>query len=396
MQTVGKSLLRLLLLAGLSAVALLAQQAKRYTVVPDKAKQDFTTEPRIAIVAGVNDYQADTGFGPLSFAVDDARQIARMLGKFGYTVRLLTNAEVTKARLLKTIADAHDLIGGRGGSILFFFSGHGFESKGGKNYLATMAVMPPDLERNGIMIPEIEEALARTGAQRRVLWLDACRNDPEVGARAFLSQRTFSRLAAGAGDRILYATAAGSVSYESKELRHGVFTYYLIEGLAGKAAGSDGLILFDDLADYVTEKVTAWAFSQDVWKKQKPYCAGQYTGPFLIAATKPGVIPEDPASGGGVPSSPVQPKGLTDRMLTLKSRVAAGGRALDQLSSQLESDHLSPAAELLVARDSAETFLSEAQSEASAGRFDDASKSLDTVQQAVEKLEKRLGIVPRN
>jgi uncharacterized caspase-like protein len=38
---------------------------------------------------------------------------------------------------------------------------------------------------------------------------------------------------------------------ESSQLQHGVFTYFLLQGMEGKEA-QDGVILFDGLADYVT------------------------------------------------------------------------------------------------------------------------------------------------
>jgi TPR repeat protein len=75
---------------------------------------------------------------------------------------------------------------------------------------------------------------------------------------------------------MLISTGAKTRSYESDTLRHGVFTYYLLAGLKGGAEGSDGLITFNGLADYVTDKV------KESKPGQVPYTDGQSTGDFYL------------------------------------------------------------------------------------------------------------------
>ena len=113
-----------------------------------------------------------------------------------------------------------------------------------------------------------------------MLWIDACRNDAGSGARD-VTRRSFAQLNAAEGMRVLYSTRAGSVSYEDDALKHGVFTYYLLRGLRGEAAGSDGLVTFQDLAGYVSQSVLAYGVKTG--RIQRPFEAGEASGDFLLA-----------------------------------------------------------------------------------------------------------------
>lgn len=56
---------------------------------------------------------------------------------------------------------------------------------------------------------------------------------------------------------MLTASRASEVSEEREELRHGVFTYYLLEGLRGSAdLDGDGVITVDEISAYVSRKVS--------------------------------------------------------------------------------------------------------------------------------------------
>jgi len=55
------------------------------------------------------------------------------------------------------------------------------------------------------------------------------------GMRANISDAFLDRLAGGKGKVIITASSANEVNVENEELRHGVFTYYMLQGLRGKA-----------------------------------------------------------------------------------------------------------------------------------------------------------------
>jgi tetratricopeptide (TPR) repeat protein len=104
--------------------------------------------------------------------------------------------------------------------------------------------------------------------------------------------------------RILYSTKSGRVSYERDELKHGLFTAFLLRGIRGEAAGNDGVVTFRDLTDYVTNQVSAWGFRNGV--RQVPYEAGEATGDFLVGL-KNGPAPSAPATTAPVTTASVNP-----------------------------------------------------------------------------------------
>jgi len=55
---------------------------------------------------------------------------------------------------------------------------------------------------------------------------------------------------------IITASGANEISVEDDDLKHGVFTYYLLEGLKGKADfDRDGIITVDEAYTYVSSNV---------------------------------------------------------------------------------------------------------------------------------------------
>ena len=57
----------------------------------------------------------------------------------------------------------------------------------------------------------------------------------------------------------LYACRLGQRAYEWEEKEHGVFSYYLLEGLNGKAAAPNGEVTINSLATYTQKHVNRWA-----------------------------------------------------------------------------------------------------------------------------------------
>jgi uncharacterized caspase-like protein len=72
------------------------------------------------------------------------------------------------------------------------------------------------------------------------------------------------------------------VSEERDELGHGVFTYYLIEGLRGKAdADKDGLITVDEIFGFVSDAVP-----RATGQEQHPVKKGTVEGRLVLGVVK--------------------------------------------------------------------------------------------------------------
>ena len=269
---------------------------KRITPVDANVRQTFERQPKIAVLVGVGAYPEGSGLAPLKYAAQDVAELSSELEKQGLRSAAACGwARPSRGLVVRTLTQIGQVLDPDQGTLLFYFSGHGFTDHG-VNYLATYGVTVDDLDREGLSITEVGRLVKATRAKRQVLWIDACRNDPGAGARD-VSRRSFEQLNAAEGIRILYSTRAGSVSFEDDSLQHGVFSYFLLRGLRGEAVGSDGLVTFQDLAGYVSDAVMNYGIKTG--RIQRPFDAGEASGDFLLAEGTP---------AGGTLALPVNPE----------------------------------------------------------------------------------------
>jgi hypothetical protein len=152
---------------------------------------------------------------------------------------------------------------------LFFFSGHGIES-GDQSYLLLRDGRHMYPQDTGLSMRLLRDNLARLEAGRRVLLIDACRNDPRAGKGAGdncmgdLLSRDIRAVAKATPRRnvgttaLLCACGAGQRAYEWPAWGHGVFTHYLLEGMDG-AAWKGKSLEFQHLAAYTQGEVQRWS-----------------------------------------------------------------------------------------------------------------------------------------
>ncbi|MBI4902692.1 MAG: caspase family protein [Acidobacteria bacterium] len=274
-----------------SASAQPSARAKRIT--PEQA-ESVEKHLKIAVLVGIGDYERSvSGLNKLNYPTADVVELGKQLQLQDYDVRLLLDRQATSANIRDAFRELTEAVEPNQGSFLFFFSGHGFRT-GEENYLATYGTTVESIAQQGLPLSEIQKMLAATGARQRMAFIDACRNDPT--AKSAPAARQFSDYKASEGLRILYSTAPGKVSYEDDELQHSVFSYYLIRGLRGDAAGADGLITFDDLQSYATTQMRKYGVRTQ--RMQLPFQSGESSGDFLLARS---VAPEVQAASGEQP-----------------------------------------------------------------------------------------------
>jgi hypothetical protein len=314
-------------LAFIAATLALGQvREKRVVPFPEPDRVQFERQRRagVAILVGVGKYPRFSGFGELQFPAFDVDQLAVELEKQNYLVVKLKQDEAMRQTVLNAIGQSAAALAGTGGSMIFFFSGHGFEDHGA-NYLALYDSASNRLAESGLAVTAVEAEMKKAGVSRRILWIDACRSDPSQKGG---DSRSFAKFAAAAGTRILFSTSAGNVSYEDNDLQHGLFTAALLDGLKGAAAGPDGLISFRDLTDYVADGVAAHSLKRG--RAQVPYEAGESSGDFLIAkAYAPAQLPGVPltAPAPNVVMSTQQFGQLALKASELNDRLTAAERA---------------------------------------------------------------------
>ncbi len=245
---------------------------------------------KYALLVGINDYQGD--ISPLRYCVADVEAFGQALvetaGFKSDNVYLMTSQmtgrqQPTHVNVIRQLSLLSERVKPED-TFIFYFSGHGI-TKAGQSFLLTTnsdTTTKDTLTITAVNLNQAKEILSRVQAQQLLTVIDACRNDPDSGrgeednlltndfSRGFKIKRDQVQAGTPGVSATLYACAVGERAYEWPEKQHGVFSYYLLEGLNGKAANTNGEVVVTDLADYTQRKVVQWA--EDVrGKKQTPW-----------------------------------------------------------------------------------------------------------------------------
>jgi len=251
-----------------------------------------------AVVIGINNYP---NLRKLQYAVNDAKAFYDWLIHASRipaeNVKLLINGQATLKNLrselgtrLKNNAAPDDLV-------IIYFAGHGATERdslspdgdGLEKYILPFGTDLDDLYATAMPMREVAFIINRIRSERLVFIADACysgasggRTVSASGIRASVSDTFLERLAGGKGKIIITASGANEVSMERDELKHGVFTYYLLEGLRGAAdTDADGVITVDEVYRYVSTKVP-----KATGQEQNPIKKGSVKGQLLL-----GIVP---------------------------------------------------------------------------------------------------------
>ncbi len=137
-------------------------------------------------------------------------------------------------------------------SVLFYFGGHGYyDQDTGNTILCLSQTQKNNLSQTGLLITEVLNKIITSAAKQQFIFLDACHSG------GIASQLIDAILRVTKDNPRLYCITAcdrHQKSLECAELGHGVFTYYLIEGLKGGLSNSVTKIKADELYKYVYYK----------------------------------------------------------------------------------------------------------------------------------------------
>jgi len=262
----------------------------------------------VAVVVGINQYQSPSISG-LRAAVSDAEGFAEALelhvGCEPQDVVLLTSAtdrldrRPTLGSIVKMLEWGGNITG-PDDTFIFYFAGHGI-TRWGESYLLPMdadttsaavaaaTAMPLDL---------VQKLLGEIKCRHQIVIMDCCRNEPELARgeedNALTSAmvrdievvaRAGHEQAGAQSSWVLFSCSAGERAYERPDGRNGVFTYFLIEGLAG-AAAREGQVTVADLCAYVEEHVPP-CFEREPGfppgASQRPWHRSEGTGSVVLA-----------------------------------------------------------------------------------------------------------------
>jgi hypothetical protein len=226
-----------------------------------------------AVVVGLSEY-GNKAIPSLSFADKDAESFASFLrrpegGAYDTDhLKLLLNKDATlpnlKDALINFLNQAIDI-----DLVVVYFAGHGAPEPARLQnlYLLTYDSDPNMLGTTAFPMWQIQDVLARyINAKRIVVFSDACHSGGisvnfatrgmGVNENNPINQYLTDLSKSKEGIVVFTASAAGEVSQEFPDLGHGIFTYYLLEGLQGKADfNNDYVITINEAMQYVEEQV---------------------------------------------------------------------------------------------------------------------------------------------
>ena len=241
------------------------------TKIRKMAQEEKLQLSRSLVCIGIDEY----ALAPLDFCVSDANGIATLLGmpEFGFDDQhILLNDEAGQEKCQRAIVD---LLRGPAPFKLLYFSGHGlaFEDDAflvTSDYTATVPGISLDWLR--------KEIIGANGVVTVIL--DCCRAGSasirDLGFKAVRApdiERVIPNL--GQSRFLLAATTSEGIADESKDLRQGVFTFHIMQGLYGDAANRDGIITPSGLFEYVVGK-----FEES--NRQTPVFKGEQIGRVVL------------------------------------------------------------------------------------------------------------------
>lgn len=256
---------------------------------------------RWAVVIGISEYE-DSRIPSLRYATRDAQSIYAWLvspngGRYAPSrVKLILNRDATNEKIKDALfswlkqAIEEDMV-------VIYFAGHG--SPESPDALSNLYLLPYNTKYNNIAVTgfpmwDIETALKRfIKAKRVVIIADACHAGGvgqafDIAARADRGIQTNQINSGlqnltdiGEGICVISASRDKEISREGREWGggHGVFSYYLLEGLKGAADfDKSGSVTIGELTVYVSQQVRRATLNA-----QNPIVAGRFDPSLTIS-----------------------------------------------------------------------------------------------------------------
>jgi hypothetical protein len=259
---------------------------------------------RYAVLIGINNY-IDSEVRALAYAEEDIRAIYDILATVGKYEKnnifyMTPNAEQpqdrpTRTNILLTLKWLSENLKPED-SVLLAFCGHG-DTDRDVNYIIPLdgrLALPQD---SSIQLGRLFEWLDACPAQRQVVMLDAChsggsstliRGDRgiEIISKSFTEE--LERIGVPEGRAVLASCSIEEVSYEEPRFGHGVFTYFMLNGLDNMKAdrNRDGQLTVYELGNYVQKEVKSWSKKNRKSPSQTPRMVYSDTSGEIVMVKK--------------------------------------------------------------------------------------------------------------
>ena len=162
--------------------------------------------------------------------------------------------------------------------LFVFFSGHGYPSKDGDLYLIPQNGDPRFLEDSALSQKYIIDHIEKLKPKSVTMFFDACYSGQSKTGEFLVAGLKPLKIITANEDipsnfSIFSSSEYTQVSSTIKEAKHGIFSYYLMKGLEGKAdTDKDKQITNGELIAYLKTNVSKEAFTQN--REQDPMLSG--------------------------------------------------------------------------------------------------------------------------
>jgi hypothetical protein len=241
---------------------------------------------RWALLVGINKY-TDRSYPELKYCIRDVEAMKTVLEGYGYNVIMLHD-EMSERHLRPTknniIAELVNICSAARRDDLIFvqFACHG-ENVKGEPMLITEDTRESAKATQALAVAEVERLLKESQAQRFVVVLDACHVGVKF-ARGLGDPEFIKNVNDKAHGFVLFAgSTAQQKAQEWDAEQHGVFTAYLLKGLAGEAQREgEPFITVDSLKDFVLDGLRKWRVKNS-GLAQEPTVRAETMGNMVLA-----------------------------------------------------------------------------------------------------------------
>lgn len=247
---------------------------------PEKI-QVSQTRDAVAIIIGIQDYKR---LPKAEFASDDARAFydyaVRALGVKPQNIKMLLDAEAEQAEIFRAFKNwLPTLVKKDKTEVYVFYSGHGLPSTDGKFlYLLPQGVDKEFLAETAVDQNKIISALSEAKPRSVTIFIDSCYSGITRSGETLMASarpivmKSEERLYPS-NFTVISASNFDQISSSSPELKHGIFSFYLMKGLEGEASEKgNGQITVGELQNYLAEMVPRQAMRMN--RKQQPQLIG--------------------------------------------------------------------------------------------------------------------------
>jgi uncharacterized caspase-like protein len=250
-------------------------------------------DKRVALVVGNGNY----AHAPqLDNATRDARLIASTLKELGFTLIGGSAQENLDRSSLEQAVRSFGRAIGPGTIALFYYAGHGLQSRGG-NYLVPVSAnlsSSSDIDFELVDLDIVVRQMDAAHASLNIIALDACRNNP-FGGRGLRDETAgLAEMRAPPATLISYATQPGGVAQDGAPGDDSPYSSALAEAI--RAPGIDVLKVFNNVGVTVRRQTNG---RQTPWVASSPI-----EGEFVLAAAPSASAAAPSPAAVAVPAAP--------------------------------------------------------------------------------------------